>query len=539
MWNSNVEMFLSQYFLFKSVLGQYLTERKKLFYALSEICMISATEVDELYNLAENEIVEGITGESEYKRHQRIQKYCKLVGITSSNNPEEEELIRIKGNAFIVAKSYNMISEPGASGNMVYSCLLSAVASGTILAMQMMGILQCEGIFLEKDIESGISYLSKAADWNDNIGTLALLYYSEENRSYNMNRLHYATRSTPFSKLYNIATQKYGISCDEEIEEVILLNKAFDAGVIRRTVYDSNYARIIYSKALCGKDKERVIFSQNKELLSIVSDLPINMTLNNNTTTEFSSVQQLPLKRENEVDSVIRSLKNSDFRASSFYRPLCLCCESKYILNLYANALAENNKSIHIEKIDVGALSEYDFEPTYNNIFIRSVEENKDNRFLMFFYGEISERKMDSVKKILQGTMRTKFHLINPGITLNMEAVLPICFCEKQNVDLLKPYCDVVMLSTVNNNEFSSAIEDIFVNKEKLYGVRSIKLNEKIDYIFKGYDIDTAENLIDAAVRGRRKSGADITLSRDILREYIQENSKPVIGFGGTANGRN
>ena len=139
---------------------------------------------------------------------------------------------------------------------------------------------------------------------------------------------------------------------------------------------------------------------------------------------------------------------------------------------------------------------------------------------------------MDAVKNILQSSKRTKFHLNSPNVTLNLGAVLPVCFCDKRNAPLLKPYCDVITLTAVTSDELPSAIKDILINKEKLYGVGSIKFNADVTEVFCGYDIDTAEKLIDAAVRARREKGEDIILTRDILREYKSDNERPRIGFG-------
>ena len=72
-----------------------------------------------------------------------------------------------------------------------------------------------------------------------------------------------------------------------------------------------------------------------------------------------------------------------------------------------------------------------------------------------------------------------------------------------------------------------------------MYGVGEIKLSGEVSEVFGGYDVDTAEKLIDAAVRARREKGATITLSRDILQSYTSGNDRPRIGFGGLTNRRN
>lgn len=537
MLNATVELFLSEYFLIKAILGKYLEDCEKLFYSLSKIFLISEKETDKLYRLSENEIAKEITTDKEFMQHKRMQKYSQIIGYVKHINAEWEEVASIKGNAILTAQNQNLVLDADASRNVVYTQLSAAATGGLVNAMRIMGILQCEGIFLSKNLKAGVKNLSKAANWNDCVSTLALLHYRKETREFNMVRLRQGVVDAPFEKLYEIAAKKYGEAGDKDIEEVGLLNRAFNSGVLKREVYDPQYARILNSKALYLKDKEKTLFTQSKELVGIIGDLPLKLTHEKMVVVNTSAVKATALQRESEATLISSALNNADLRELPAYRPLCLCCDSKYILNMYANAIAVESTNTHVEIIDVAELNEYDFEPTTNNIFIRSINEDKDNRFLLYFTGEIPEAKMDLMKSILQSSRRAKFHLNNPNVTLNLSAVLPVCFCDERNAKSLKQYCDVIELSEVTAEEMPTAIKDILASKENVYGVKAIKLDGEVSEMFKGYDIDTAERLIDAAVRARREKGATITLSRDMLQKYSSGN-RPVIGFGGNANGK-
>ena len=74
MLNAMVEMFISEYFLIKAVLGKYLTNSKGLFLALSKICLIPEADADKLYALAENDTAKAITTDKEFMQHQRVLK---------------------------------------------------------------------------------------------------------------------------------------------------------------------------------------------------------------------------------------------------------------------------------------------------------------------------------------------------------------------------------------------------------------------------------------------------------------------------------
>lgn len=138
----------------------------------------------------------------------------------------------------------------------------------------------------------------------------------------------------------------------------------------------------------------------------------------------------------------------------------------------------------------------------------------------------------------MQGSRRAKFHLNSPGVTLDLSAVLPVCFCDKQNARRLKPYCDVIELKPLSAEEQSAAINEILLTKQELYNVGCIRLDGEALKLLNGYDIDTVEAVIDAAVRAHRKKGADITLTKEILSSYLMDNNRLRIGFGGEPYGK-
>lgn len=537
MLNATVELFMSEYFLFKTVLGKYLEDSEKLFMALSKIFLIPEKDADKLYHLSENETARAITTDKDFMQHQRMLKYSHLIGATNKSNPEWEEIAKIKGSAIISAQSQKLFLDADASRNMVYTCLASAATGGIVSALRIMGILQCVGIFLVKNEDIGIKTLSKLADWNDTVSTLALLYYCNDTRKYNMTRLRQEVTDTPFEELYELAARKYGEAYSKRIDEVELLNKAFNSGTLKREKFDPKYVRILNSKALYIKDKEKVVFTQANGLAGVVAELPLKLT-NAKMTHVDVNISNTAIKRENELNAVIRALDNADLREMLSYRPLCLCCKSKYILDMYARTIKVKLPDTHVEIMDVAELNEYDFELSSNNIFVRSIDEDRDNRFLLFFCGDVPERGIDAVKSILLGSKRAKFHLNSPNVTLNLSAVLPVCFCDESNVKALRPYCNVIQLSEVTAEEMPIAINDIIATKQKEYRVSKIKLNGEVAEIFKGYDIDTAEKLIDEAVRARRDKDAAITLTREILQEYASDNNKQTIGFGEDNDGR-
>lgn len=537
MLNTVTELFLSEYFFINAVLGKF-SGNSKLFGALAKLFLIAESKVKKLFELAENSSAKDICTEKDFLKHQRIRRYAKITGDGADVNKEWEEVIRIKGEAILLASGQNLTQDLPVSRNTVYSALCNSSASGNIGALRALGFLQCEGIFLDRNKKAGLRKLKKCADWNDKVSTLALLHYCEEDRQYNFNRLIGEVEDTPFEELSAIASKKYRLTIDCAVPEVGLLNKAFYSAVLKPNVLDAKYQRILNSKALSIKDKERVILSSNAEQLSAINDLPLKLSRANIKAVDTSGFDNIAVKREEEAETIICALKNSDLRELKSYRPLCLSCDSRYLLNMYAKAISAENAGVHTERIYAGDLSEYDCEPTFNNIFVRSTDEDADNRFLLFFYGEVSERKTEFISNVLQSVKRKKFHLNSPNITLDMGAVLPLCFCDSQNEEALSKYCDVVRLAPLNEKEFCCAVEDILRSKEQAYGVGKIKLEGEVKEVLEGFDIDKACKVIDASVRAQRQKTRQIVLHRKNLLSFVKESNNPKIGFGGDTNER-
>ena len=212
MLNTTVELFMSEYFLIKAVLGKYLEDGKKLFSALGKIFLIPEEEVEKLYLLSENETAKSINTEQDFMQYQRILKYSRLTGTESTRNAEWEEIARIKGNAILLAQSHKLLAEADMARNAVYTCLSAAATAGSVSALKITGILQCEGIFLNKNTKAGVKTLSKAADWNDIVSTLALLRYCKDTSEYNMARLRQEVANTPFEELYETAAKSSAAS---------------------------------------------------------------------------------------------------------------------------------------------------------------------------------------------------------------------------------------------------------------------------------------------------------------------------------------
>lgn len=535
--NTTQELFLTEYFTVKAVLGGFSAEADPVFYGLGRIFMLSDDELETLRSLSSDEKVEDIRSENDFMQYQRVKKYMKMNDSPEAGDPAVEEVINVKGNAILSAAGNRLIPESDVSRNALYSALTAAADLGNVAALRLAGILQCEGAFFEKNTAAGLKDLSKAADWNDCVSLLALLCYDGAHRAFNAARLYTAVKGTPFEGLYHAAALCYGTGAPFEVCEVKLLNKSFNSCVLKRETYEPKYARVLYSAILGYKDKVRAMAVESKELLSAYADLPLKLGFRRERE-EFGQTVTTALNRTGEQEKLSRALANADLRRFKSYRPLCICSDSEYLLNAYADAIAANYGG-HTEKIEAANLSDYDFEPTANNIFVRSIDEGRGNCFMLFAVGKVSDCAENAIKGFLQGDKRAKFHLNSPNVTLDLSEVLPVCFCDGENLKRFKDYCDVVTLADISGGEMQRVIDDMLDKKNRLYMTAGISLTrEAVDYITK-YDADAADSMLDRAIRANRAKNGAMVLTRENLQPFADEgNGLSRIGFvfGGKGN---
>ncbi|MGN0797628.1 MAG: hypothetical protein ACI4M5_05400 [Christensenellales bacterium] len=531
MIKATIELLLSQYFLFKSILGNYLSDGKGIFDYLSKIFMIPTTESDQLFSAIQNPIIQGFNTQEEYMRYMRIQHYLKEQGDDVKRDAYIREIAKIKGSAILSANENKYLLSNEVTLNLVLDCLSKNATIGKVQALKILGIMQCEGIIVDQNVFEGKKKLSKSAEWNDCVSILCLLYYNKDDdscKSYYMSKLRQILIDSPLGELYNAAEAYYGVYRLSDTPEVKLLNKAFFSGVLKPDVIDSKYSRIVFSQILSLKDKEKTIFSADKIRISDVSDLPLRLSNNVQSYDLDLAFNRLAIQRQGEIQRIIASLKSSSLAKSAFYRPTCICSDSKYLLNSYADAIM-SGVDANCEVIDVSQLNTNDVERTSNNVILRSINEDKSNIIMLYLFGRVEPYIFNQINKFLQTIERGKFHLHLPNVTLDLSSILPICFCDNANARQLKNYCDIIQLQSLSEQEFDSAVQDIISHKERQIGDIKICLDGEAHVVFGNTDVDRAEQFIDFAVCAHGNSSHELSISRRDLQALSHSNY--TIGF--------
>lgn len=525
------EQFLSEYFLIECVAGRFAGEPRKLYNRLSEI-FLAGNDATELFALTENDIIEDIKTISDYKRFCRIRRYDEMLGMPDELDGELAEIITIKGSALERVSLFKFDSAETRTDSAVFSVIENRAAQGVVAAMRILGIAQCEGFYVERSIGAGLAYLEKAAQWNDIEGILAALYYDKNNRRKNIDRLSTVVSGTVYHGYIERAERHYGIKASSIVQESKLLQRAFATNTLKPEIYSSKHARFLFSRILTPRDKERTMFGAPEQVVSDIADLPLKLTALP-VPLDKMSVRKLPIERKHECDRIVRCLGNIDLRERSEYRPLCICADSEYLRKLFARVLADAFAGAHIENIDVSALDAYDFEPTINNVFLRSCDEDNANVYFLSFAGNLPDGSVSEATAFLDSGKRKRFGLLRPGVVVNLGVVLPICFCDKANAKMLKQHCDIVNIAPIGADEKTAVIYDIVSVCKKLYGVNKITLEQDAETTLGTMSVDRIASVIDAAVRFNRQD-RELAITAEIISECAGDgNDGAGYGFGG------
>lgn len=534
MFNTITELFLNTYFMFDAVVGKIIGDARLLFDKLYSAFLLPENGRQDLFAATQTEVVREIESYADYAQVCRIQKFSELTesaGVAS----DAYEMIAVKGGALKKTKQFGLEEYTEGTGAAVCKFLGDTANMGFVSSLCMLGFMQCEGIFVSKNENLGKKNLGKAAVWNSIEGILLSLAYDTCGRQSNLNRLYTATQGTLYEGISDTARKAYTLSEAEFVAESKLLKKAFGAAILKPDIYMPQYARFIFSDVLSFKDKERALFSAHKEAIATTADLPLKLTCGE-LAFNSSELESLPIVRKQEEGRIASIASGADMRTDTAFRPLCVCADSEYLLGLYAEAIGKAFPSAHIEKIDVADLGEYDFEPTVNNIFVRSCDEDRQNVFILTFKGEIKEGVLNAVKNFLKTDKRKKFRLQHPSAVIDLSAVLPVCFCDRQNARALKAYCDTVTIASVSEAEKQDILSYIVQDKAKKYRAGNINFDNSAQVVLMTYSVDKAENLLDKIMRYNR-GGASVTLTADTIKEFTYDiGTKNKYGFGGAGN---
>ena len=527
------------------MLGDY-TPTKQLFNRLTRTFSVSTRRANALFNLTEQESVKEIVTASDAKRYKRITQFLQESNSPDLYDADTDSLIRIKAEALELASKAEMCQDGKTTRNAVYQTLLDRANSGCVDALRLLGTLELFGLFVEKNVEQGIEKVLKASQWGDALG-MFLLIRAGVNVDYVNRNFYAAAQNSPYSVLISIVNKDVADDGNHAAAEIVLLNKMFNSKMVNKSVYSPAHARVLYATGISREDKEKILLSENKQLLNDVANLPI-YSPRGELHCSLEGIRRMTLCREEERLQIETALQNRDLRTWSNYKPLCLAVNSLYLQRLYAKAIERCFRGEMVERIYVAELQERDFEPTASNVFVRHcksvadnervVKRNNDtgNVFLLILNGDLSDSVLKRVKEFLSTAWRRQVQLLHPSVTLNFSYALPIVICDGINAKKLKNLVDMVQIADVDSGERTLLIEEMLLKKANLYFGRSVEITDDAQALTSEFSLEDVEKIIDTAFRAMRvkfENADKVAFAiQPFVEAYKQQHGERSYGFG-------
>lgn len=533
MFNTRTELFLETYFTTEAVTSGLGIEPRVVFDKLFSAFLLSAADRDKLFALTERDDVRDIKTYGDYARVRRIEQYAQIVATEFGIDDESRDVISIKGRALQGMEKCGYGDCLGTTSSAICKHVALSAGRGVVLSLNILGIILCEGWYVLEDKDMGLTKLDCSAKWGDIAGIMLALHYDEASRKVNLDRLYSVTFDTVNQDYYETASAKYGIDNAQELPECRMLKKAFASGILSADTYASQYARFIFSPIMNAKDKERALFAGYKTAIAETADLPLKLSYGDIPFDPKALVTR-PLIRESECEKVVKGLQNTDMRGMRAYRPICLSCDSEYVLDHYVVAMRKAFGGANVEEIEVADLTQYDLEPSSENVLVRLCDEDKQNVYLLRFRGFIPPAVMATVANFLASEKRSKFRLRHPSAVIDLGAILPICICDKTNERELMDKCDVISLASVSAEEKGEVLDHIIQTKSQKYSASNVCTDVEARSILGGYSIEKAERIIDTVARYHRGEET-LQITANMVKEAatIEPATRVRCGFGG------
>ena len=539
------ETLLREYFLQCAVLGEY-APNKQLFNCLTKAFDLSSRKANTLFNLTEQEAVREIATAGDANRYKRIAQFRQETGEAPLYDAQTDALITIKSEAIAQASRTELRTESKTTQSNVYQTLLDRAGSGLVDALRILGTLQLYGLFVDKNVAAGIDNLLKASQWGDVVSMLLLVRAGVDVDYVNRN-FYAATRNTPYAALFDVANLQNAPELGQFSAEYALLNKLFNAKVVKRAIFSPAHAHVLYATGISREDKEKILLSENRQLLSDVVNLPIY-----SPATELRCQPERVvtiLGRVAEQELIVTALQNRDLRTYTNYKPLCLAINSLYLQKLYAKAIENSFRGEMVERIYVSELESRDFEPTANNVFVRHCKTVSDNEgvvkqkndtgnvFLLFLNGDLSDGVLKRVKEFLSTAWRRQVQLLHPSVTLNFSYALPIVICDAANAKKLKNLVETVHIADANAEESRIAIDDLLRKEASKFFGRSVEITDNAGELLAQVSLEGAEEILETAfktLRAKYQNQDKVAFAiKPYVEAYKQQHGERSYGFGG------
>ena len=463
--NSLNELFLIEYFKQVAALGPFCG--KKAFDFLAKVFLLPSETGDALWQAVEQETVADVVTLEDANRYKRILQLGSINGIPLNVSEQNIRMVSIKSSAIAEMSAIDMCAERNVTVSQVLQNLHSHASQCYVSAMYIWGTMQCDGnaaLSVDKRFEKGVSDIEKAAHWGYIPAILTILYYLSNGDKYPVNQIGHSSEyyqkllytfavNSPYCDLLSALNLKQS----EQSQSAQLLLGLIAQRKIKAEIFDKSIAKVVYGDTIDIVAKEKLLSDADVKIISEMAILPMHL-LRGTYEIGAGFFSSLPFINRDVEQKVLRGELNH--LGDSFFeqrKPLCLCCEDKFVLDAYRQGFEkmeiDNPKPQHVVTIDVGELSDEDLQQNADNIFVANCKNNAHNVYLFVLQGNVSSDKINAVKFFLKSNKRAKFKLNKPSVTLDLSPIVPLCFCDKQNANKLSGFVNTQMVATLSVEE--------------------------------------------------------------------------------------
>ena len=463
------EPFLSQYFLFESVFGGFITkeEKEKIKKELRRIfCIPRDKELDAIMKAAEQEPFDRIRDIADYERLCRTIEFAERSGEDLEMTAADRIILDRKREAMII-KSELFKQCRNLTEETVYDTLLTSAMNGSIRAMTTLGYMEYHGICIKEDRRNALKRIRLSAGWNDLFGNLMGIAYDKENRQRYYNVLYTVCNGSERKGSFARICDFTGFDGKCEVDKVAkIIERAFGLKEIQRGLCDHCFAHAAFSELIPIEDKEIVLLSKQQNSIAALADIPFGKIKKGAFEFDGRCAEKATLVRDDETESIVQNLTVAKLCTDTAYKPLLIIAEENYVSRMYLRMIRQGAEGSAIAEVDAATLTDRDFTPTKDNIIISTVSATKSASTLIIIKNveKLTDQQTNELCKYLDNGFRRRFKLYSPPVSIDLSGVRFVLMANGKNfiTDRLAQRCDTVETSDVTPEEKETAIDDIF-----------------------------------------------------------------------------
>ena len=247
----------------------------------------------------------------------------------------------------------------------------------------------------------------------------------------------------------------------------------------------------------------------------------------------------MPLRREDELRRILQNITVARTCPPEAGIPLLIAADDEYVADMYAAMLKQGFGDAAMAEIDALSLTEADFAPGRENIFLRSLTETKSARtvFLISHCEALRPGETEELIKVLDVEYRRRFKLFHPPVSLDLSKLTFILLASEPSaaVRRLSAVSDTVWSARIDAAERPAVVQSMFRARAHAFGCAEVTVESGCCDLLTGYDTKQLQKIVDGALRAAIFEKRD-TITPSAVRAIVEERNitAPRRGFGYT-----